>query len=84
MNECQSRAADVKYRQLRTQDVNEVLMFRGESNYLSVNYSHFFFFFYSSHLSNAVAETRIKNSLKTTQDCYKLLRGGRAGLIFLI
>lgn len=45
MYECQSRAADVKYRQLRAQDINETLMFRAKANYLSVNYSQACFFF---------------------------------------
>lgn len=44
MHECQSRAADVKYRQLRAQDVNETLMFRPKANDLSVNYSQGFLF----------------------------------------
>lgn len=60
MDECQRRAADVKYRQLRAQDVNEALMFRGESNYLSVNYSRAVFS-PSSHLNNAVTETNPEN-----------------------
>lgn len=37
---------DVKYRELRAEDVNETLMFRGEANYLLVNYSQARFFFF--------------------------------------